>query len=309
MRLKDWLLLGTFIPHGMCFADGDPPAEGAGAGGGEAPPPEGGEAGDPPAGGEPPAGEGESGEEPPPVEGRAKEGAAPPEPEAPKTPFDDPVVQKQLGRQHRQLQESKREADELRASLEAAQETLKRLDPNYKPEGATPPARPAAAQPAGFTAEDVKREAARQRAQERFDEEANKADATGKERYKAGWDKATETLKNLGGFDPDTMNGILATDDPAQVLYTLGTQPEQYQRIMDLPPHKRLAEMVKMAMPKPKASQRPSGAAPPQEPVRARNQGDQTSLSDELTDEEWYRRRDKQRAERRAARQGRQVSA
>ena len=213
---------------------------------------------------------------------------------------------REIKRKHAQLQEEKRQRVELQASLDAASEMLKRLQ---EPDGATPAAgaapaarRESAATPAS-NEDAIKAAATRMVAQQNFDSAANTADTTGKERYKTEWDKVTSTLTTLGGFDVDTMQGILATDDPAKVLYELGTKPEQYQRIMDLPPARRLADMVKLGLPEPKVAKRPSDAAEPIEPVGGRNRGDPTALSDELDDDAWYARRKKQKDARFKARQ------
>jgi hypothetical protein len=251
----------------------------------------------------------------PPVEGApAEEGGEPPAQgvaasaegdEPPAAPPAETWQDKELRRKHAQLQQERREKADLKASLEAAQEMLNRLNGG---DGLPPPEsgeRPAAsaARPAQSSEDEIQAAARQLVAQQNFDNAANDADKTGRERYKDKWDKATGTLATLGGFDPETMQGILATDDPAKVLFTLGDKPEEYQRIMDLPPAKRLAEMVKIGMPEPRTPpKRPSGAAPPTEPVGGRNRGDPNALSDELDDETWYARRQAQKKARFEAR-------
>lgn len=155
-----------------------------------------------------------------------------------------------------------------------------------------------------LTQEDIDRAAAAQIAQRDFNNAANNADQDGRKRFAKTWDKATDTLKTLGGFDPETMQGLLATDDPAKVLHELGTKPDEYHRIMDLPPAKRLAEMIKLALPAPKPRNKPSQAAPPVTPVGARTRTGGTELRDDLDDESWYARREAQRAARHAAKTG-----
>ncbi len=249
----------------------------------------------PPAGEETPPAESETlpvGEETPPAESETLPAAS------------EDWRDKEIRRKHAQNQELKRQMVERESELEALRAVAERTQGGDRPAGeeASPAARAAPTIP-----QDAVKAAAQQlRAQERFDDDANAADKSGRERYKDGWSKATETLKTLGGFDPESMQQILATDDPAQVLYELGSKPENYQRVMDLPPYKRFAELVKLATPTPKpAPKRPSGAEPPVEPIGGRNRGDPTELRDDLTDEEWYARRSRQRTARQQAKAGR----
>ena len=146
-------------------------------------------------------------------------------------------------------------------------------------------------------------EAQRLVAQQNFDDSANKADAAGRTRYKAEWDKATDTLKTLGGFDGPTMTAILATDDPAQVLYLLGSKPEEYQRIMELPEARRQNELVKLGIPVPVRKNPPSSAAAPVDGIQTRPRADGDTLDDKLDDDTWYARRGRQKAAKFAARQ------
>jgi len=220
---------------------------------------------------------------------------------------------KEIRRKHAQLQEERRQRAELEGSLAAANAMLQRLSGD-QPAGdggaaapdpaAAPAARPAPRQAPPVTDPDaVRAEAAKIVAQQNFERSSNDTDAAGRERYGAEWQKATDTLATLGGFDIDTMNNILAADDPAQVLHKLGTNPEEYQRIMDLPAAKRFAEIVKMGIPTKKSSPKPSDAPAPTEGVRGANRGDPTALNDELDDDTWYARRAAQKKARFEARQ------
>ncbi len=157
--------------------------------------------------------------------------------------------------------------------------------------------------PQSLSRDDVQQEAARLVAQQNFDKSANDADAAGRTRYKAEWDKATERLKELGGFDGPTMTAILATDDPAQVLYLLGSKPEEYQRIMELPEARRQNELVKLGIPAPVKKNPPSNAALPVDGISTRARPDADALDDKLDDDTWYARRKRQKDARFAARQ------
>src|ERR1043165_4210396 len=126
----------------------------------------------------------------------------------------------------------------MRAMLEAQQ---RRAGANGAGEsaagdqGATGAATPAAARPAAPAAgasDDAVEARANQIAMERESQRALAAAETkGQETYKDKWLPAVENLRTLGGFDPDTMQGILATDDPARLLFDLGSDPNKYHRL------------------------------------------------------------------------------
>lgn len=231
-------------------------------------------------------------------------GAADPAAAVAATPASD-WRDKEIRRKHGQLQEERRRNKELEASLATANEMLRRVSGEAEPDPAATPARAPTARAAPASVanpadEDarVTQRAAQIVAQQNFEKASNDTDAAGRERYGADWQKATDTLATLGGFDIDTMNNILATDDPAQVLHALGSKPEEYQRLMDLPPARRFAEIVKLGLPAPKSVRKPSNAPAPVDPVRGANRGDPTALSDELDDDTWYARRAAQKKAR-----------
>lgn len=199
---------------------------------------------------------------------------------------------KEIRRKHAQLQTAKRRESELEAENESLRAIAARTPKADGETGDEPPAR----QPApSLSRDEITQEAQRLVAQQNFDTSANNADAAGRTRYKADWDKATDTLKTLGGFDGATMTQILATDDPAQVLYALGSKPEEYQRIMELPEARRQTELVKLGLPVTKKTAAPSSAAAPVEPLNTRPRADGDALDDKLDDDTWYARRARQK--------------
>lgn len=245
------------------------------------------------------------GDDAPPAAGEetSPEGNEPP-PEASATEKKD-WRDRQIARQHRQLQEERRQKDELASSLQAAQEMLNRLAGDGEPPagGSRPaPSQSDAGQPT--TQEEIEAAANRVVAEREFKTSANNAFAAGAERYKEKWPEVLDTLKTLGGFNEEEMKQILSVDDPAKVLYEFGTNPDKYQEIMDLPAAKRFTEIVKLGMAATKVPKRPSGAPPPEARVTGHNQGDPLALSDELDDDEWYRRRKAQKDQRYRERQG-----
>lgn len=128
-----------------------------------------------------------------------------------------------------------------------------------------------------------------------FRRQFNQTLDAGKKVYGEHWQTALDRLQAMGDVDGATLMGIMATDDPARVLYTLGTRPEEYERIMGLDGARRIAEFTKMAIAPKVAPKKPSGAPPPVETINTRNSSDPTALNDELSEEEWRARRTAQK--------------
>lgn len=209
---------------------------------------------------------------------------------------------KELAKKHAQLKEKDRKEAELQQRIKDLEAIAARAQPV---EGDTE----TRAAPVVPTAPKVDSDAVRAEAQkivqqDKFNEACLAAENKGKEVYKEEFEKAVETIQTLGGFDAETMVGILATDDPSKVLYELGKNPDEYHRIMELTPAKRIAEMTKMAMvatPKPKLSNAPA----PVEQVGGRGGATNSELRDDLSDDEWNAIRDRQEKERWARKNGR----
>lgn len=151
-----------------------------------------------------------------------------------------------------------------------------------------------------FTAEDVKTEAARLRAQDDYDTKANDTDAQGVATYRDKWKTTMAKLPKLGGIDVNDMVDILNTDQPHVVLFQLA-DPEIYERVMALSPARRRNEFVKLSLkevPKPRAvigeSKRPGAAPAPVVPVGSgrRVAAQQVDLhNDKIPDDAWYEAR------------------
>ncbi len=208
---------------------------------------------------------------------------------------------KEIARKHAQNKEKDRELAEVRsenARLKELAEAAARKDAGAEggeggDAGTQETAQPRRAQyktQADFDSA-VKAEAARVASQTQLERDMADTASRGKKDYGVKWDGAMATLGTLGGFDPDTFNGIMATDDPAKVLFTLGNDPDEFQRIMELPPAKRMTELVKLSIAEKKAPQI-SRAPAPVEGLNARGGGsDNGDLSDDLPEEEWRARR------------------
>ena len=201
--------------------------------------------------------------------------------EEPKPDWKD----KELKAKHRQLQESKRREIELQRRAEAAEALAAKF--NQKTEQTE--------YQATVPVDEVDKRAKELVAQQRYLEDCNKTAQSGEKIYGESWKDAVSNLEILGGFDQQTMNGVLATDDPAKVLYELGRNPDNYHRIMELSPEKRIIEMSKLAMQP--TTKKVSEAPAPVSTVGGRAAPAATTLNDNLDDDKWFQIR---RAQRRA---------
>lgn len=203
---------------------------------------------------------------------------------------------KEIARKHRQLQDAKRENEELRRLIEAQNGGgTQRQDQQVQPTGGQQPAPQAGGQQPQRqnygSKDEFDRAVAAAAAQSQLERDLDTTNAKGIEVYgRSKWDGAMQMIATLGGFEGDEFLQIMATDDPARVLYELGANPEAYQNIKELPPHKRQAEFIKIALAKkaPSVSQAPA----PVDQVGSRGgRADDTELRDDLPEDEWRRRR------------------
>ncbi len=134
---------------------------------------------------------------------------------------------------------------------------------------------------------EVDAAADRKLATQRYNEDCNKAATEGEKAF-PDWKDAVSNLETLGGFDMETMNGILASDNPAKALYELGKNPENYHRIMELSPARRIIEIGKIAM-APVQAKKVSDAPPPVNPVGGRAAPvAATEITDKMDDDTAY---------------------
>lgn len=209
--------------------------------------------------------------------------------EAPEPAKEEPPVDwrdRELKSKHRQLQQEKREKAELQAKV-AALEAINAAG------GQTADKTIASV----VSNDDVEKRAQELLAQQRYVENCNKAAEAGEKAFGESWKYAVQNLELLGGFDMPTMNGVMATDDPAKVLFELGKDPDKYHRLMEMPYEKRIIEMGKIAM-QPVAPKKVSDAPPPVSTVGGRAAPAAATLSDKLDDDAWYAVRAAQRQKR-----------
>lgn len=206
-----------------------------------------------------------------PVEAAAEE--VKPEEKLPEEPKPD-WKEKELKAKHRQLQEAKRREAELQAEIDAKNALLSKFNQGTNEQATVP-------------VDEVERKAKELVAQQKYIESCNTVAQEGEKTYGEGWKGSLENLELLGGFDTATMNGVLATDAPAKVLFELGKNPEHYHRIMALPLERRIIEMGKLAM-QPSNTKPVSNAPAPVNPVGGRAAPAAATLRDDLDDDKWY---------------------
>lgn len=234
--------------------------------------------------------------------------------EAPKEDWREKEIRKkhsQIKERDRALTESQDRIRAVEAENAEMREILARRAAGGGDADPEPAPRRAPPTPEGMVSKDeVSREAQRIVAQSEFDRSCNEADRVGKATWGDKWARACGNLATLGPIDPDTMFNVMATDNPAKVLYELGSNPEEYHRVMDLPPTKRFAEMVKIAI-KAEPRKRPSEAAEPVEPLGGAGGSSSGSdiyardgSSDKMTDDDWHKKRDVDRLKNLQKRRG-----
>lgn len=198
---------------------------------------------------------------------------------------------KEIKRKHAKIKEQEREAERLRRE----NEDLRALA-QARAEGKEQPEQKPAPQ---INQDEIQRQARALRDQERYQEQLTSTNTAGETSYGDKWGKALDKLSTFGQIDPADMTAILNTDNPAKVLYELGSNPAEYQRLMDLPPAKRLTEIVKISMKEaPKPAPNISKAPPPTESVGNRVSPDIDLRSEKTSDSDWYAKRQAEKAKR-----------
>lgn len=205
-------------------------------------------------------------------------------------PVEEPKLdwrEKELKAKYRRQKELERELAEKQAELDTKNALLAKF--NQQTESPTPV----------VPVTEIDKRVAERIAQDRYVEQANRANSQGEKEFGEEWGKAVNNLEMLGGFDMATMNGVLATDDPAKVIYELGKNPDRYHQIMSMPLERRIIEMGKLAMQP--ITKQVSNAPAPVSPVTGRAAPAAATLSDEYDDDKWYQIRLAQKRARWAA--------
>ena len=149
--------------------------------------------------------------------------------------------------------------------------------------------------------DEIERRANQKVAKQTYDQACDTTDSSGRTAFGRKWGDATDKLRKMGGIDLEDMAKIvLSTDHPETVLYTLGNDPDEYERVMGLPPAKRFSEFVKIGLKAPpkkdtKESKRPGEQSAPPRTINggSRKTAAQTVdlYKDNVEDDAWYAQR------------------
>lgn len=180
--------------------------------------------------------------------GKKPEPAAPVTPE-PATPPDGAAARIQALTAEKWNERRAREAAEARAKL--AEETLAELAkagtaPQVGADGQ--PIKPAAAPAKTFTAKDVEAEAQRLAAQSIFNQDVDKAVFAGRAAH-ADYDEAINGLRSVTGpvVPAEFLAAALETGEASELIYQLGKNPGEADRVLSLPPIKQAVALEKLA--------------------------------------------------------------
>lgn len=124
-----------------------------------------------------------------------------------------------------------------------------------------------------------------------FNGKCNAVETAGSKAFGDKWAKAKADLAMLddqGRIPMDILSVALETDNPAQVIFTLGNDIEKTVELMGMTPIKRAIAMDKIASAKP-AERQQSKTPAPVEPLGGKGATNDTP-SDKDSDEEWNRK-------------------
>lgn len=131
-----------------------------------------------------------------------------------------------------------------------------------------------------------------------FNAACDAAYAAGKGAFGDDFEAAAENLRQIGAMNRDLLDLALGMDDPAKIIFELGSDPTRAQSIMSLPVAKRAAEIAKMAVAAPKATPTPLSRAPRPVATVEGTARPSTEPSDTDDDATWYAKRNQQLRQR-----------
>jgi hypothetical protein len=223
--------------------------------------------------------EGESAAETPAIEEAPATGteATPEEPESPAEP--EPEAPKQVPWFQKRIDALTREKHDERRRVEMLEKTLAELG--------TGKAEETAAQPANvdqLVAQRVE-EAVRKT---QFDTRCNEVYSSGKEEF-GDFDATIDNFRQLGGLNPTVLDAVTQLPDAHKVLYALGKDMDEADRINNLPPVPMALALAKLSM-SPAKTRPVSNAPAPIRPIDGTPKG-QLDPEDMSTDE-WIKWRE-----------------
>lgn len=198
-------------------------------------------------------------------------------------PKKEPWFQKRIGELTREKYEARREADEARQEAAQIREHIARQQQGDDTQ-----------QPIGNVQAFVQQEAARQVAEQRFNEACNKVYASGKSEFQ-DFDTSVANLQ-LVGMGRDFLELTATSDAGAKLIHYLGTDLDEAARIASLPPLQMARELTKLEIKLSQVKPKPVSNAPA--PISPIGSGGSTDggLRDDLPIGEWLRRRNQERS-------------
>ncbi|HDR9033750.1 TPA: hypothetical protein QDB07_001207 [Burkholderia vietnamiensis] len=150
----------------------------------------------------------------------------------------------------RRIDQLTREKHEEKRLREAAEARVRELQPTTEVTTAQP-----------MTAEQVRAEAARLVAQEKFDAACNTVFDAGKAEF-PDWDASLRTFQMLGGAPQEFLEAVTSMDAGHKVLHHLGQNPEEAERLLSLPPLRMALELARLESTVGQAKPAPVSQAP-----------------------------------------------
>lgn len=150
----------------------------------------------------------------------------------------------------RRIDQLTREKHEEKRQREALEARLRELQPTTEATTAQP-----------MTADQVRAEATRLIAQEKFDAACNKVFDAGKTEF-PDWDASLRTFQMLGGASQDFLEAVTSMDAGHKVLHHLGQNPEEAERLLSLPPLRMALELARLESTVGQAKPAPVSQAP-----------------------------------------------
>lgn len=202
-------------------------------------------------------------------------------PEQPETPESEPERPKQEPWFQKRINTVTREKYEAERRAEAAERTLAELRAG-KPDQVDAPPAPA----------DVDRQI-NERAQEivrknQFDDRCNEAYSSGKAEF-SDFDATLGNFRLLGEASQPLIEAVIQLPDAHKVLYALGQDMDEAERISSLPPVPMAVALAKLSMSQPKA--KPVSNAPP--PIRPIDGAPKGQIDpDDMSTDEWVKWRE-----------------
>jgi hypothetical protein len=226
------------------------------------------------------------------------EGEATPEP--PKK-AQEPWFMKRIHQQSAKIADLGRNTELTVAELAAARAEIAALKAGKVPDATTPPVapvpEPVRAAPENLTQAQVQAEAQRIVAEQRFNDACNAVFDAGKSEF-PDFEDAVRTVGATGVLTPPFLEAVTSLDNSAKVLYELGKNPEEAQRIAALSPTKQAVELAKLDMNVAKVAAKPvSRASAPIKPVNGAVRTT-TEPSDDDDTATWMKKRRAQKAAR-----------